>query len=109
MDKDFSYWNTRVIREHVVYHFKNGYVGDEYTFGIYEVYYNENNEPKAWSKNAMRLYFDTPEGLPEVLKQIKSAVTKTVLELENIDGKTGDLIDSGKTLGMFKEEENGKK
>lgn len=101
-----DYWNTRIIREHVIYHFKNGDVSDEYCFGVHEVYYDKENKPAAWSKEAIRVWFYEPEDLVDVLRQINDATQRTVLELETIDNKHGDLIDSGKMLSDFQNDEN---
>ncbi len=45
---EFSdYWNTRIIREHIIYHFGDGNIADEYCFGVHAVYYDKENKPAA--------------------------------------------------------------
>ena len=98
-----KYWNTRVIRTHVVYHFESGYVSDEYMFSIHEVYYNKKDKPIAWTENPISVQFGNENWLNGILEQIEDARKRTVLELENIDGKCGHLVDNGKMLSDYDE------
>ena len=100
-----EYWNTRVIRHHIIYHHKEGTVTDGYIYGIHEVYYDENGKPELYSASEIKAYFYDYKDMFGVIEHIQDAVERTVLEVEEVDGKSGKLIDSGKYIDEYEVKE----
>lgn len=102
---NLEYWNTRVIRKHIVWNHDEGTVTSGYIYEIHEVYYDKDGKIKLWSQNPIELYFNTRDGINDILRQINDALKRTVLEIDNIDGKDGEMVDSGKMLSEYEDEE----
>ena len=74
------HWNYRVMRRL----YPNCITGGMYeTFGIYEVYYDENGEPSGWSMNPESISAETPEGIQWMVEKFQEALTKPVLEYKS--------------------------
>ena len=54
-------WNYRVMRR--VYKSPHAPNGEEEEFGIYEVYYDKDNEPNGWSADARPFVAESLEGM----------------------------------------------
>ena len=83
-----DYWNTRIIKHTV----KSKLGNQEYKatyYGIHEVYYDKNDKPVMWSSEPIDVTFEDREELESLLKQIKDARSRTVLE-----EKDNKLIDT---------------
>lgn len=65
-------WNYRVIRS------KDP--DGEYYYAIHEVYYNNNQEPDSWSRDAIRMFEYSMSELEEEFGRLRKAMSKTVLE-----------------------------
>lgn len=94
-------WNTRIIRHHVIYEEEGNTVYDYY-FTINEVYYDENGKIVGWSVEPIDVYFEDKKWLKTVIKQIKDAEKRTVLDMEEVGGESSKLVETGKKLNYFK-------
>ena len=100
-----AYWNTRVVRRHIVWNYYEGTVASGYLYEIHEVYYDKDGKIEMWSENPIGIYSSTKDGINDILKQINDALKRTVLEIDSIDGKAGEMVDSGKMLSEYEDEE----
>lgn len=69
-------WNYRVI--------KRNYDGVE-KFGIYEVYYNENDEPTSCTKNPVPIESFNLKELEEDIDKIREALSEPVLNYKKFE------------------------
>lgn len=75
-----SYWNYRVLAKKV---------GKEIEYAIYEVYYDEDNNPTSCSKNSCfpltyESESDDPiKSLNWILKVMKNALNKPIIDYDN--------------------------
>jgi len=70
----YSKWNYRVI--------KRSFSG-EVTFGIYEVYYDDSENPSACTETPVEPYGETVEELMLVLDMMRSAAEKPTLNYDD--------------------------
>ena len=96
-----SYWNTRIIKMHVDGKYDNGEEYHETYMGIFEVYYDKDNKPIAWTEDPISITFDDKDEFGDVLGHILDANDKTILEV--IDG---NIVDTGILLKDLKEDTN---
>lgn len=107
------YWNTRIIRHNVTENFTSGDAINEIYYGIHEVYYDEKDSPTQWSTEPIDLTFKSCRDFSDMMNIITEATVRTVLELkttitqndEGFNKENGKIIDSGKLLSEFKEED----
>lgn len=69
-------WNHRVIK-------KTYQPSGEESYGIHEVYYNENGEIYAYTEEPIRIACETPEALREYIQWCLNACDKPIL----VDGE----------------------
>lgn len=97
-----KYWNTRFIEKKETW--KSEKFKDKEYFNIYfdlhEVHYDEKNKPVAWTSDPSLLRFRDEEDVKVTIKHIKDALKKNVLRKQG-----HDLVDTGKLLKQYKEEE----
>lgn len=74
-------WNYRVMRR--VYKSPHAPNGVEEEYGIYEVYYDSDNNPNGYSKDARPITAESLEGLRWVHERIAEALAKPVLEYKD--------------------------
>lgn len=98
---DGSYWNTRILKIHVDGKYSNGEEYHEIYMGVFEVYYDKDDNPIAWSENPIRVSFNNKQDFGDVLIQILNANDRTILEV--IDG---NIIDTGILLEDLEDEED---
>lgn len=84
-----DYWNTRIIKRTVKGKLCNGEEYEETYYKISEVYYYKDGKPAMWGESSINLIFQDREELESLLKQIKDARSRTVLE-----EKDNKLIDT---------------
>lgn len=65
-------WNYRVIERA-----RRG--SDDSSFGIHEVYYDEQNRVTAWSENPIAVTAESAEDLAEEMDLMREALAKPVL------------------------------
>ena len=75
-----SHWNHRIIKK--TYKTPD-YTEDEY--GVYEVFYDENDEIIGWTMEPIRITGETKEDLRWVLDRINEAMKKEVLSFEELE------------------------
>ena len=51
-------------------------------YGIYEVYYDKNGKPNAWSQDPMEPYGESLEELKDDLKRMMTAFEKPLFDYE---------------------------
>ena len=66
-----TYWTYRVMRKPI---------NNEFEYGIYEVYMDEDNNIQNWTEESVAPWGDTPEELSECLKMFALALTKPILD-----------------------------
>lgn len=66
------YWNYRVIKK------KNE--NNEHYYEVCEVYYDEENRPKAWTNDKHLLCYEELEDLKAAYQDIQEAFKKPILE-----------------------------
>ena len=69
-------WNYRVMKRNF---------NQEKQFAIYEVYYDDNGNPNAWSMEPMYICGETLEELMEDFKHYSSAFDKPVLDYNELE------------------------
>ena len=77
-----SHWNYRVIRR-----LHDSPLPDEpqtETFEIYEVYYDESNNPVAWTAEPMYAYGESLSELTDDLQYMIRAIAQPVLNWEDL-------------------------
>lgn len=67
-------WNYRIIAAPD---------GDDYEYGLYEVYYNEKGEPYAHTNDAVPIAGESIKELRHTLDKVEEALLKPVLSYEN--------------------------
>jgi hypothetical protein len=72
-----SHFNYRVMYTPVA-----GYAVSDHTFGIYEVYYDEDGKVESWSENPISLWSCVSDGIQSLITEadrIKVATTLPIL------------------------------
>ena len=69
-----KYWNYRVMRRK--------YANDYYTYGIYEVYYDNRDKPDGWTQDAVAPFGDSLKELKNDFRFYKQALAKPTLDYE---------------------------
>ncbi len=65
-------WNYRIMKREIS--------ENEFEFGIYEVYYNENGKINGWTEESIVPVVDNKEGLKsEVVEMLKAFNSETIL------------------------------
>jgi len=65
-------WNYRIMKREIS--------ENEFEFGIYEVYYNENGEINGWTEESVVPVVDNKEGLKyEMEEMLKAFNSETIL------------------------------
>lgn len=73
-------WNYRVVRKT----FKTDEGTEGHSYGVHEVYYNEDGHtPKLCTKNSIEPYGETEEELVAQFKTMAKAFNKPVLDYDN--------------------------
>ena len=91
-----GYWNTRVIKKHIDGKYENGEEYHETYMGIFEVYYDKNNNILGWSENPIQIQFEDLDGFSEMLRQQIDALKKPVLEvMDNKVTETSEILFKG--------------
>ena len=70
------HWNHRVIKKEC----RND--ADETTYGIHEVYYNNNGVPTMCTEEPIRLLGDSVKDLKETLERMMKALDNPVLDYD---------------------------
>ena len=102
--KNSTYWNTRIIKHIVESRFANGNVLIGAYYAVHEVYYDDKNNPVAWTQDEIGVRFESPDDLQGLLEHIEEAKAHSVLLLKTKynekDNETeqGKLIDTGMKL-----------
>jgi hypothetical protein len=76
-------WNDRVVRTTE---------GEEESFAIYEVYYDDDGRPEARTKESAHPAGETLEALAEDLRYYQAAMQEAVLEETIFQRPTGELF-----------------
>ena len=76
-------WNYRVVKQT-----HDTHAGDEILFQIHEVYYDDDGNITAMTKDPVPLTSEGVEGLKEVLGQVLGAFDKPILD----HGATGNPL-----------------
>ena len=77
-------WNYRVMKIEE---------GGETTYGVYEVYYDDEGSPRLYTKNPCPVFGNTIEELTEELGRFRRALDKPILTPRDVIG------DVTKTMG----------
>jgi hypothetical protein len=67
-------WNYRVIKKPE---------GNEDLYAIYEVYYDSIGQPRSYSVEPCTVYTDSIEDLENELQRLQSALSNSILTLED--------------------------
>ncbi len=80
--KDSLGWNFRIMRR--VYPAPDFMPNHEpYTmYGMYEVYYDENEKPTGWSQDPQDFNCEFPDGVAWTIERYSEAIDKPMLEYE---------------------------
>lgn len=70
-------WNYRVVKTIVC--------GEE-SYGIHEVYYDEQGEPRMFSADPCPVYSETLEGLEKEISRFEAALGRPILQESNFPG-----------------------
>ena len=74
-----KYWNYRIVKEN-----------DSYS--IREVYYNSNDKPTSWTKDADFLWTENVEDLNSILEMMIKGTKKPILEVKT-KGKDKEYLE----------------
>jgi len=66
---------------------------DETTFGIYEVFYDDQGRAWAVTENPVEVSGDSVDDLAKTLKWMKAALSKKVLDYDKIPEKGANKLD----------------
>lgn len=74
-------WNYRVVKT---------IVGGEESYGIHEVYYDEQGELQMFSADPCPVYSETLEGLEKEISRFEAALGRPVLQESDFPSATND-------------------